>query len=118
MLFPIYEETKKEKYRLAMNLLRSQMDTHPRTSNGLFWHKKIYPYQVWLDGIYMGCPFLAQYGTTFNEPQLFDEVAHQIITTRRLKDENRLLYHGWDESRQQRWADPVTEDRQIFGQER
>lgn len=110
MLFPIYEETKKEKYRLAMNLLRSQMDTHPRTSNGLFWHKKIYPYQVWLDGIYMGCPFLAQYGAMFNEPQLFDEVAHQIIGTEKVtKDEKTgLLYHGWDESRQQRWADPET----------
>ena len=110
MLFPIYEETKDEKYRLAMALLRSQMNTHPRTSNGLFWHKKIYPHQVWLDGIYMGCPFLAQYGATFGEPRLFDEVAHQIIGTEKVtKDEKTgLLYHGWDESRQQRWADPET----------
>ena len=110
MLFPIYEETKDEKYRLAMALLRSQMNTHPRTSNGLFWHKKIYPHQVWLDGIYMGCPFLAQYGATFGEPRLFDEVAHQIIGTEKAtKDEKTgLLYHGWDESRQQRWADPET----------
>ncbi len=110
MLFPIYEETKDEKYRLAMALLRSQMNTHPRTSNGLFWHKKIYPHQVWLDGIYMGCPFLAQYGATFGEPRLFDEVAHQIIGTEKAtKDEKTgLLYHGWDERRQQRWADPET----------
>ena len=64
---------RKRKYRLAE--LLSQMDTI-HASNGLFCIK-IYPYQVWLDGIYMGCPFLAQYGTTFNEPQLFDEVAHR-----------------------------------------
>ncbi len=110
MLFPIYEETKDEKYRLAMALLRSQMNTHPRTSNGLFWHKKIYPHQVWLDGIYMGCPFLAQYGATFGEPRLFDEVAHQIIGTEKATKDKKtgLLYHGWDERWQQRWADPET----------
>lgn len=110
LLFPIYKETKNEKYRLAMDLLRSQMDTHPRISNGGFWHKKVYPHQVWLDGLYMAGPFLAEYGATFNEPQLFDEVALQLITAYEdLVDEKTgLLYHGWDESREQRWADPIT----------
>ena len=110
MLFPIYAQTKDEKYRLAMSLLKSQMDTHPRISNGGFWHKKIYPNQVWLDGLYMAGPFLAEYGATFNVPALFDEVALQLTTAYEdlIDDKTGLLYHGWDESRQQRWADPVT----------
>ncbi len=110
LLFPIYAETKDEKYRLAMDLLKSQMDTHPRISNGGFWHKKIYPHQVWLDGLYMAGPFLAEYGATFNVPALFDEVALQLTTAYEdlLDEKTGLLYHGWDESRQQRWADPVT----------
>ena len=110
ILFPIYQQTKNEKYRLALNLLRKQVEKHPKTLIGVFWHKKIYPHQVWLDGIYMGCPFLAEYAATFDEPELFDLVAHQIIETERVtKDSNTgLLFHGWDESRQQRWADPET----------
>jgi unsaturated rhamnogalacturonyl hydrolase len=110
ILFPIYRQTKDEKYRLALNLLRSQVEKHPKTSIGVFWHKKIYPYQVWLDGIYMGCPFLAQYAATFNEPELFDLVAQQIIETERVTKDIKtgLLFHGWDESRQQRWSDPIT----------
>lgn len=110
MLFPIYEATHNQKYKLALDLLRSQINNQPRISNGGFWHKKIYPHQVWLDGVYMAMPFLAQYGQLFNEPALFDDVASQIINAEKdLKDEKTgLLYHGWDESRQQRWADPVT----------
>ena len=110
MLFPLYEKTKNQKYKLALDLLRSQINNQPRISNGGFWHKKIYPHQVWLDGVYMAMPFLAQYGQLFNEPALFDDVTSQIINAEKdLKDEKTgLLYHGWDESRQQRWANPVT----------
>ena len=110
MLFPIYEKTANPKYLKALQLLRSQMETHPRISNGGFWHKQIYPHQVWLDGLYMACPFLAEYGKTFNEPALFDEVALQLTTAYQdlIDEETGLLYHGWDESREQRWADPVT----------
>ena len=110
MLFPIYAHTGNQKYKKALDLLKSQMDTHPRISNGGFWHKKIYPHQVWLDGLYMAGPFLAEYATVFNEPQLFDEVVLQLTTAYEdLYDEKTgLLYHGWDESREQRWADPVT----------
>lgn len=110
ILFPIYKKTGNDKYLKALRLLRSQMDTHPRISNGGFWHKKIYPNQVWLDGLYMACPFLSEYGKTFDEPALFDEVILQLTTAYDdlLDNETGLLYHGWDESREQRWADPVT----------
>lgn len=109
-LFNVYEKSQDPKYLKALQLLRSQMDTHPRISNGGFWHKNIYPHQVWLDGLYMACPFLAEYGRTFNQPQLFDEVALQLITAYEdlIDEETGLLYHGWDESREQRWADPIT----------
>lgn len=110
ILFPIYEKTKNEKYLKALQLLRSQMETHPRISNGGFWHKGIYPNQVWLDGLYMASPFLAEYGKTFDEPALFDEVALQITTAYAdlIDEESGLLYHGWDESREQRWSNPET----------
>jgi len=109
-LFRLYKETGKEKYKKAIFLLREQMKTHPRTNEGGFWHKKIYPYQMWLDGLYMAGPFLAEFAVTFDEPQLLDEVANQFVWMEsHARDEKTgLLYHGWDESRQQRWADPET----------
>ena len=110
VLFRLYQETGDEKFRKAISLLRDQMKTHPRTSEGGFWHKKIYPHQMWLDGLYMGSPFLAEYAETFEEPDLFDDVCRQfILMEKHARDEKTgLLYHGWDESRNQRWADPET----------
>lgn len=110
ILFPIYKKTQNPKYLKALEMLRSQMETHPRISNGGFWHKKIYPHQVWLDGLYMASPFLAEYGKSFNEPALFNEVISQLTTAYDdlLDEKTGLLYHGWDESREQRWSDPVT----------
>jgi unsaturated rhamnogalacturonyl hydrolase len=109
-LFLLYERTKDEKYRRAIETLRRQMREHPRTSEGGFWHKKRYPHQMWLDGLYMGAPFLAQYASVFGEPDLFDDVVRQfVLMERHARDEKTgLLRHGWDESRQQRWADRVT----------
>ncbi len=109
-LFRLYKKTGEEKYRKALMLLREQMKTHPRTSEGGFWHKKVYPYQMWLDGLYMGSPFLAEFAQTFNEPQIFDDVAGQfILMEKHARDSTSgLLHHGWDESLAQKWADPVT----------
>ncbi len=109
-LFWLYRETGEERYRLAADLLRQQLREHPRTNQGGYWHKQIYPYQMWLDGIYMGQPFYAQYAVEFDEPEIFDDVANQIIwieeNTR--DDETGLLYHAWDESREMDWADQET----------
>ncbi|WP_016779151.1 glycoside hydrolase family 88/105 protein [Anaerophaga thermohalophila] len=109
-LIRLYNLEPREKYWKAIRLLRSQMETHPRTLEGGFWHKKRYPHQMWLDGLYMGSPFLALYGKEFNEPQLFDDVVHQImlINKHHYHPESGLFYHGWDESREQRWSDPET----------
>lgn len=109
-LFFLYERTGEEKFKKAIYVLREQMKTHPRVSEGGFWHKKIYPHQIWLDGIYMASPFLAQFAKTFDEPGLFDDVANQIfLIEKHTRDEKTgLLYHGWDESREQRWANQET----------
>jgi unsaturated rhamnogalacturonyl hydrolase len=100
----------KQRYRAALHQLRAQMQTHPRTAEGGFWHKKIYPHQMWLDGIYMASPFLAQFAVVFDEPALLDDVAKQVLLIEKHTRDRRsgLLYHGWDESRAQRWANPKT----------
>lgn len=105
-LFGLLEQTGDKKYAKAIHLLREQLKTHPRTSEGGFWHKKIYPHQMWLDGLYMGSPFLAQYAKVFNEPAAFDDVALQIhlIDKHTYDSASGLFYHAWDESKEQRWA--------------
>ena len=106
----LYKTTGNEKYRKAAALLREQLKTHPRTAEGGFWHKKIYPSQMWLDGLFMAEPFYAEYAATFHEDAAFDDIAKQFILMERHSrdDKTGLLYHGWDESRKQRWADPAT----------
>lgn len=110
ILFPLYKGEKDEKYKNAIKLLRSQLETHPRTSEGGFWHKQVYPHQMWLDGIYMGTPFLAEYAKTFDESEIFDDVIHQILlmAEKSYDSATGLYFHGWDESRNQRWSDPIT----------
>ncbi len=110
ILFAIYEKTKETKYKKALDILRDQMRSHPRTTEGGFWHKKHYPHQMWLDGLYMATPFLAQYAKVFQEPTLFDDVAKQILLIdQHNKNQITGLYsHGWDESKQEKWADKET----------
>jgi unsaturated rhamnogalacturonyl hydrolase len=100
----------KQKYEAALRTLRQQMKTHPRTKEGGFWHKQIYPNQMWLDGAYMAGPLLARFAVTFNEPDLLEDVIRQfVMLERHTRDKNTgLLYHGWDESRAERWANPKT----------
>jgi unsaturated rhamnogalacturonyl hydrolase len=110
LLYSAYERTGEERYRKAIELLRNQMRAHPRNHANGFWHKQIYPYQMWLDGIYMAGPFLAEYACRFEEPDTFEDVVHQIelIESRTRDEKTGLLYHAWDESKQQRWCDPIT----------
>ena len=109
-LFELYRATADERYKTAIFHLRRQLAGQPRLQAGGFWHKKIYPYQMWLDGLYMAGPFYAQFAATFNEPDSFDDIAHQFILVEQHTRDPRsgLLYHAWDESRQQRWADPLS----------
>jgi len=110
VLFEVYRQTGNEKYRLAMDRLVDQMKMHPRTHEGVFWHKLIYQHQIWLDGLYMGSPFLAEYAVTFNRPELIDDVMNQfLVTAKRTYDEaTGLYYHAFDESKRQLWANKET----------
>lgn len=109
-LFQLMEQTGDKRYENAAHLLAAQLIGHPRTTDGGFWHKKVYPFQMWLDGLYMSSPFLAQYAQVFGRPELFDEVAHQLLLIERKTRDPRsgLLYHGWDEAKEQVWANPQT----------
>ena len=110
ILFELYDKTKEPKYIAAMKTLRSQLETHPRTSEGGFWHKKIYPNQMWLDGLFMGAPFYAQYTTKFENGKNLDDVALQfeVIQKHLVDSKTGLLYHGWDESKKMDWANKTT----------
>ena len=110
ILFDFYAQTGDERYKIAMDTLRKQMREQPRTSEGGFWHKLRYPHQMWLDGIFMASPYLAQYGATFGEPILQDEAVKQILLIARKTYDpaTGLYYHGWDESREQKWASRET----------
>ena len=116
LLFGLYERTRDARYQKAAHLLREQMRRHPRTREGGFWHKQVYPSQMWLDGVYMAAPFLAQYARTFNEPALFDDVAKQILLiARHTRDPaSGLFYHAWDESKSMPWADSITGRSKFF----
>lgn len=109
-LFGLYDRTGDERYRRAADTLRLQLEEHPRTTEGGFWHKRIYPSQLWLDGVYMAGPFLARYGVEYDDPVAVDEITHEILLVARYMRDPKtgLYYHGWDESRDQAWADPVT----------
>jgi unsaturated rhamnogalacturonyl hydrolase len=110
LLFPLYARTKDDRYRKAADLLREQLRRHPRTGEGGFWHKQIYPHQMWLDGLYMAEPFYAEYAARFGDRAAFTDVAKQFFLAARHTRDVRtgLLYHAWDESHQQRWADTLT----------
>ena len=109
ILFPLYARTENEKYRKAAEYLYRSLKEQPRTEEGNFWHKLIYPNQVWLDGTYMALPFLAMYENTFGKGDIGD-IMQQLRTIRkRMRDpKTGLYYHGYDASRKAFWADPET----------
>jgi unsaturated rhamnogalacturonyl hydrolase len=110
LLFDLYATTKEAKYLKALQTLRKQIEEQPRTASGGFWHKKIYPNQMWLDGLYMGEPFYAQYTVTFEDGKNLDDIAKQfeLIQKNARDSKTGLFYHGWDESKQMPWANKTT----------
>lgn len=109
-LFFFYEKTGDEKYKLALDHVRKQLDGMPRTKEGSFWHKDIYPNQVWLDGLYMAEPFYMRYETLFHKMEKCQDVITQFKNVEKnMKDpKTGLYYHGYDESREMYWADSKT----------
>jgi unsaturated rhamnogalacturonyl hydrolase len=106
----VYERHPDKKYKIALDNFIEQLKTHPKTNSGGYWHKKIYPWQMWLDGIFMASPYMAQYAKEFNSPEWFDVACTQtkMIYEKTLDSSTGLLMHAWDESRTQKWCDPAT----------
>ncbi len=108
VLLFLARETGDLRYKVAADQLRQQLRDQPRTKAGGFWHKKRYPWQMWLDGLYMGSPFYAEYAARYGEPAALADVVRQFTLLEEKARDTRtgLFYHGWDESREQSWADP------------
>lgn len=113
-LFYLYDRTGKEKYRMAIDTLYKQITLHPRTSQGGFWHKQTYPWQMWLDGLYMCQPFYAEYNTRYGKAEEKDAIYrdiinHFLVVAEHTYDPATKLYrHAWDESRSMFWCNPET----------
>ncbi|MGN7888918.1 glycoside hydrolase family 88 protein [Dyadobacter sp. 22481] len=111
-LLTLYQQSQpdKEKYKKAADLLWRQLEQQPRTKEGGYWHKKRYPNQMWLDGLFMGEPFAAEYSLIFNHPEHFDDIVKQfaLIEKYAVDEKTGLVYHAYDESREQKWADKKT----------
>ncbi|BAV04524.1 unsaturated rhamnogalacturonyl hydrolase [Filimonas lacunae] len=109
-LLTLYKVTGKQNYLKAATTLWQQLQSQPRTKEGGFWHKKIYPNQMWLDGLYMGEPFYTEYAALINDEKAFDDIANQFIWMENHARDAKtgLLYHGWDESKQEQWANKTT----------
>ncbi len=109
-IMTLYRRNPEERYRIALDSLISQLKTHPKTNSGGYWHKKIYPWQMWLDGIFMASTYMVQYASEFDAPEWFDIAALQVemVYEKTLDPGSGLLMHAWDESRQQKWCDPET----------
>lgn len=109
----LYELTKEERYKKCADLLRKQLETQPRTSDGGFWHKQRYPWQMWLDGLFMGAPFYAEYALRFDPERAagdYEDVLKQfrLINEHLYDPKSGLYYHGWDEKHEQDWANPTS----------
>lgn len=109
-LLHLYKNTKEEKYKTAATLLYKQLAWQPRNKIGGYWHKLKYPAQMWLDGLYMAQPFAIEYAVMFNDTVKFDDIINQFVWMEKYSRDTKtgLLYHGWDESKLQKWANPKT----------
>ena len=115
-LFTLYDLTGNQRYRDAIETIRGQLETQPRTKEGNFWHKKIYPNQVWLDGMYMGQPFYMEYETKFDDKKHYDDIFHQFANVvKYMRDpKTGLYYHGYDASKKAFWCNKETGLSQNF----
>jgi len=106
----LYKLKPETRYKIAIDGFIEQLKSHPKTNSGGYWHKKIYPWQMWLDGIFMASTFMAQYAREFNAPEWFDVATRQtkMIYEKTLDPSSGLLMHAWDESRSQKWCNPST----------
>jgi len=110
LLFNLYEITKDSRYLNIIGKLRNQLESQPRTASGGFWHKQIYPNQMWIDGLYMAEPFYAQFTVKYEKGKSLDDIAKQfeLVQNHIVDKKTGLVYQAWDESKEIAWADKQT----------
>ncbi|WP_228012033.1 glycoside hydrolase family 88/105 protein [Flavobacterium hungaricum] len=110
LLFNLYDVTKDSRYFQIIGKVRNQLETHPRTASGGFWHKQIYPNQMWIDGLYMAEPFYTQFTVKYEKGKSLDDVARQfeLVHDHMIDPKTGLVYQAWDESKEIAWADKQT----------
>ncbi|MGG1879260.1 glycoside hydrolase family 88/105 protein [Paenibacillus campinasensis] len=110
LLLELDEALGDSRYRKAADKLLHLLSTMNRTTEGGYWHKDKYPYQMWLDGLYMGGVYTMQYGLRYDRPELFEQVLYQekLMRTHTRDEKTGLYHHAWDESKKMPWADPDT----------
>jgi unsaturated rhamnogalacturonyl hydrolase len=115
-LLLLYRVTLNKRYLTAATFLYDQLAQQPRNADGGYWHKQRYPNQMWLDGLYMAEPFRAEYASISHHPEEFADITHQfVLMEEHARDpKTGLLYHGWDASKQERWANKATGDSSEF----
>lgn len=108
LLFSLYDATNDKRYLKVIQQLRSQLETQPRTASGGFWHKQIYPNQMWIDGLYMAEPFYTQYTVKYENGKALDDIARQfeLVQNHLVDKKTGLVYQAWDESKEIGWANP------------
>lgn len=108
LLFNLLDETKDNRYKKVIEQLRHQIETQPRTASGGFWHKQIYPNQMWIDGLYMAEPFYTQYTVRYENGKALDDIARQfeLVQNHLVDQKTGLVYQAWDESKEIAWANP------------
>lgn len=108
LLYPMIKRYDDPRYEKALKFLVGMFDDYPRNVTGGLWHKEWHPNQMWLDGLYMGGPILAEYGQKYNSPETIDFVVEQVELMRKYTrdEESGLWYHAWDESRKEGWSRP------------
>lgn len=113
-LFEIYDRTGEERYKKVLDTLYTQLREQPRNADGGFWHKQVYPNQVWLDGLYMAEPFYAEYAVKYLSGADYDaavvEIVNQFVSAagHTFDPATGLYRHAYDDSRTMFWCDPAT----------
>ena len=110
ILFFMYEKTGEEKYRKAIEVVMDQLRNQPRCKCGSFFHKQLYPDQIWLDGLYMAQPFYMEYETKYDKKEQYNDIIKQFENVQKyLYDKEKgLCYHACDEAKVQFWANKET----------
>lgn len=110
LLFQIYARTGDIRYKKALDTLMPILKSWKRNDFGGFWHKEWHPHQMWLDGLYMAGPLEAEYADVFKQPSFLETAVEQLFLMAEymMDPDTNLLYHAWDASKQESWADSIT----------